>query len=78
MAVVDFETRGGQLTLFSEFGEDPLLYNPSLIAQREAEFHLRFPDFANFFHTVVNGDYYFFREGLLCYIDISRRLSSQC
>ena len=75
-AVRGFEANGGQLTVFSCFGEDPLQGSPSLLAQRETEFHRRFPDFTDFFHTVVNGDYYLFREGILCFIDISRRLST--
>ena len=48
-----------------------------LIAQRESEFHRRYPDFGNFFHTVVNGDYSLFREGLLHLITISNRLVIQ-
>jgi len=76
-AVADFEANGGQLTLFSAFGIDPLQDNPSLVAQREAEFHHQFSDFSQFFHTVVNNDYYLFREGILCFIDISRRLALQ-
>ena len=75
-AVYEFEANGGQLTVFSCFGEDPLQGSPSLAARREAEFHRRFPDFSEIFHAVVNGDYYLFREGILCFIDISRRLSS--
>ena len=38
-AIRDFEAHGGQLTVFSCFGEDPLWRNPSLFAQRETEFH---------------------------------------
>jgi len=75
-AVADFESNGGHLTVFSAFGEDPLQQNPLLIAQREAEFCRVFPTFSDIFHNVVNGDFYLFREGLLCFIDISERLSS--
>ena len=75
-AVHDFKANGGQLTVFSCFGEDPLQRSPSLLVQRETEFHRRFPDFSDFFHAVVNGDYYLFREGILSFIDISRRLSA--
>ena len=75
-AVREFETNGGQLTVYGRFGEDPLEGSPSLFVQRETEFHRRFPDFSDFFHSVVNGDYYLFHEGLLCFIDISKRLST--
>jgi len=77
-AVTNFEASGGQLTQFSAFGVDPLQNYPSLVAQREAEFHQQFSDFSDFFHTVVNNDYYLFREGILCFLDISRRLALQC
>ena len=76
-AVHDFEETGGQLTIFNSFGEDPLQRNPFLIAQRESEFHRRYPDFGNFFHTVVNGDYSLFHEGLLYLITISNHLVTQ-
>ena len=77
-AVREFEAHGGQLTMFSSFGEDPLQGNPSLVAQREAEFHGRYSDFSQFFYTVVNGDYYLFREGIIYFISISRHLSTHC
>ena len=77
-AVQEYESNGGQLTVFSSFGEDPLQGNPSLIAEREAEFYRRFTDFSDFFHNIANGDYYLFREGVMFFIDISRRLSVHC
>ena len=76
-AVHDFEEHGGQLTIFNSFEEDPLKRNSFLITQRESEFNRRYPDFGNFFHTVVNGDYSLFREGLLHLITISNRLVIQ-
>ena len=48
-AVHDFEENGGHLTTFSVFGEDPLEGSTYLFAQREMEFHRRYPDFRNFF-----------------------------
>lgn len=77
-AVQEYESNGGQLTVFSSFGEDPLQGNPSSIAEREAEFYRRFTDFSGFFHNIANGDYYLFREGVMFFIDISRRLSVRC
>ena len=75
-AIREFERDGGQLTVFSSFGEDPLQGSPTLAAQREAEFHRQYPEFQEFFHTVANGDHFLFREGILCFIDISTRLST--
>jgi len=76
-AVQEFESSGGQLTYFSGFGEDPLCSNPALVTLREVEFHRKFPDMAEFFHTVVNGDYLPFREGILSLISISEHLCNQ-
>ena len=75
-AIQEFERNGGQLTVFSSFGEDLLQGNRTLTAQREAEFYRRFPNFHEFFHTVANSDYFLFCEGILCFIDISTRLST--
>ena len=47
-----------------------------MVAQREEEFKRRYPDFGQFFSTVVNSDYSLFKEGLLCFIELSQRLSS--
>jgi len=74
-AVHQFQSYGGQLTLFSDFGEDPLKDDAQKIAQREAQFRQRFADFAPFFHTVVNGDFNLFRQGLLFFIDLSSRIA---
>ena len=76
-AIHNFEGSGGHLTIFNSFGEDPLQRSPLMVAQREREFLSKYPDFETFFHTVANGDYYLFREGILYFIDITRRLSNQ-
>ena len=76
-AVQDFEENGRHLTIFNSFGEDPLQRNSFLIAQRASEFHRQYPDFGNFFHTEVNGDYSLFHEGLLYLITISNSLVTQ-
>ena len=77
VAVQQFQSAGGRLTIFNCFGEDPLQGYPALVAQREADFFSCHADFSRFFHTVVNGDYTLFREGILCFMDISRRLCAQ-
>ena len=75
-AVHHFQSFGGHLTLFSGFGEDPLKHSAGMVAQREEEFKRRYPDFGQFFSTVVNSDYSLFKEGLLYFIELSQRLSS--
>ena len=44
-AVQQYESFGGNLTLFSPFGRDPLEGSPDLASQREAEFHGLYADF---------------------------------
>ena len=76
VAVQEFESFGGNLTLFSPFSCDPLQGRPDLVTQRETQFHGRYPDFGPFFYTVVNGDYSLFRDGLLYLIDITKQLET--
>jgi hypothetical protein len=66
-AVRHFESCGGHLTVFSPFGEDPLKENPQMANERERQYSERFPDFSIFFHSVVNGDFDLFKQGLLCF-----------
>jgi len=47
-AVNDFESHGGQLTIYNSFGEDPLHGHPALVAQREKEFCRHYPNFSDF------------------------------
>ena len=75
-AVEMFEAHGGHLTLFSPFGQDPLAGHSQLIAEREDKFNERYPDFAPFFSTVVNGDNSLFRSGLLYFIQLSRQFET--
>lgn len=56
VAVQQFEALEGHITNFTSFGEDPLRSHPNLVAEREAKFHEQYPDFTEFFHTIVNGD----------------------
>ena len=76
VAIQEFESFGGNLTLFSPFGRDPLQERLDLVTQRETEFHRHYPDFGPFFYTVVNGDYSLFRDGLLYLIDITQQLQT--
>jgi len=53
-AMHEFERNGGQLTVFSSFGEDLLQESLTLAAQWETTFYRQHPDFQEFFHTVAN------------------------
>ena len=75
-AVQQFEGLGGHLTIFSGFGEDPLRNSSQLVTQREMEFTNRYPDFCLFFNRIVNFDSTLFRDGLLFFIDVSKRLEA--
>lgn len=74
VAMQHFHEIGGQLTAFSDFGQDPLQSNSVLVTQRETRFRERYPDFNQFFYDTVNGNYSNFRDGLLYLIDISKQL----
>ena len=74
-AIHQFQAHGGQLTLFSNFGEDPLKDLPHKVAQRETRFKQRYVNFDQFFSTVVNGDISLFRQGLLFFISTSNQLA---
>ena len=72
-----FKAHGGHITVFSPFGQDPLENHPEHFQERESKFFECYPDFGPFFHSVVNGDYSLFREGLLYFIDTSKQLVAQ-
>ena len=75
-AAREYENAGGRLTIFNEFGIDPLHDHNHLIQQREYEFFSQFC-FDNIFHNLVNGKSEPFVEGLLLFISISDRLAQQ-
>lgn len=76
LALKQFQSHGGHITEFSSFGHDPLEGNLELFRQRESKFLERYSDFGPFFHKIVNGDYSFFHDGLLYFIDVSKQLAS--
>ena len=75
-AVKEYENAGGNLTMFSQFGVDPLQHYPTLIKQREMEL-LSHYNFDTIFQNIVNGNQQPFMDGLLCFINISARLTQQ-
>ena len=52
-------------------GQDPLIRDLRLSTEREEKFNEQYPDFAPFFHSVVNGDNTLFRSGLLYFFQLS-------
>ena len=76
VAVQLFENHGEHITISSFFGQDPLEGRADLIRQRETEFLATYPDFAPFFHTVVNNDYRLFSDGLLYFIRVSKSIEA--
>ena len=73
-AVKQFKQDGGYLTLFNQFGSDPLANSPQLQHQRQDDFNKYIPDFSIVFHKLVNGDPQMFRCGLKQYIHITEIL----
>ena len=72
-AVANYQRCGGQLTLLSTFGDDPL--SSSLDAIRQQEFSRRHAVFLPIFHAAVNNDEQPFRDGLQHFISITKRLA---
>ena len=74
-AVQAFERMGGNLTLFSPFGADPLVDRADLVAAREEEFTRQVPDFRDVFHSLVNGNDHPFRDGFKLFLELTQRLA---
>ena len=75
-AVQLYRGNGGRLTDPAPFGSDPLASNHDRQHIRDQAFRERFPSFDFVFHRLVNGDSSLFRQALLFYIDITKRLAS--
>lgn len=74
-AVQQFSSMGGQLTIFSPFGRDPLEDAPALVAQRDVQFSTSTPPFSTIFHAIANGNDGPFRSGLQTFINLTERLT---
>lgn len=74
-AVQMYRDSGGSLTDPAPYGNDPLAENDHKRKIREQSFGERF-SLETVFHKLVNGDYSPFREAVLFYIDVTRRLSA--
>ena len=72
-----YEENGGRLTVFSNFGQDPLEQREDLKSIRMERFKEQWPSFETIFHSLVNGNKANFRDGLLCFIDLTMQLKTQ-
>lgn len=71
------ESLGSHLTHISPFGQDPLKGHGHLCRKRDERFKARFPNYEEFFHSVVNSDFTLFCQGLLYTVEITRHLELQ-
>ena len=74
-ALRHYNSLGGALTEPHTFGDDPLNSNQRLQQIRQDLFKERFPSFESLFSSVVAGNHTLFKEGLLFYIETTKRLS---
>ena len=73
-AVQIYTSSGGVLTEPYQFGIDPIAcVGKKLI--RHTSFTQKFPSFDHIFHEVVNGNSSPFKNALIFFIDITKRLS---
>ena len=71
-----YRQSGGQLRDPGLFGIDPIGQNLEMLLIRESSFFEKINSFSAIFYELVNGDPSKFRNGVLYYIDITRRLSA--
>ena len=72
-AVSLYEQSGGTLTLFGDFGIDPVEDHQQ--EQRLQMFQQRFPSYEPLFHRLVNGDNSLFTDAVLCFKEVTFSLS---
>ena len=65
----------GRISDDSGFGQDPIHANLSKTSIRAQVFGERFPSLEVIFHELVNENPVPFKNGLIFYIDVTRRLS---
>lgn len=70
-----YEQRGGSLTQWAKFGNDPLEGNVDLTSQRLRQFHQQFPSFVSIFHSVVNNNQTPFRNAITSFCDITSQIA---
>ena len=70
-----YEQRGGSLTQWAKFGNDPLEGKVDLTSQRLHQFHQQFPSFVSIFHSVVNNNQTPFRNAITSFCDITSQIA---
>ena len=70
----EYESIGGSITAFSQFGYDPLNGKHNLISRRDEIFYEHAPPFNETFHATINGNFTLFRRGLLVLISTTSQL----
>lgn len=77
-AVKMYEEKGGQLTYWQEFGNDPLSSSPILLQRRLNDFNSAFPDMTILFHGVANGlNSLMFKQAIQCFRDVTMAYAAQ-
>ena len=74
-AVQMYRDNVGVLTDPTSFGLDPLADNSEKKQIRERAFNSSYPSYDSIFHHLVNGITTPFKNALLFYIDVTKRLS---
>lgn len=74
-AVQMYEQRGGSLTQWPKFGNDPLEGNMDLMSQRLHQFHHHFPSLNSIFHDAVNNNETPFCNALTAFCEITYQLA---
>lgn len=74
-AVQMYTSSGGMLTEPSQFGTDPIAHSVQKKFIRQTSFSHKYPSFDHIFNEIVNGNSLPFKTALLCFIDITKRLS---
>jgi hypothetical protein len=75
-AVELYRKNGGHLTDPGTFGIDPIGHSEEKCSIRQSAFFDKFNSFDLMFHELVNENPARFKEEILFYIDITRRLSA--
>ena len=76
LAVEMYRNHGGTLTDPAPYGNDPLPADSDKQRICADAFDKRYPSMNTIFHHLVNGNSSLFKEALLFYIDVTRRLSA--
>ena len=74
-AIALYRQCGGFITETSNFGEDPIAFSPTKCAFRQTAFKKQFPSFETIYHELVNMNDKTFQDGLICFIDLTFRLT---